>query len=402
MSAWYQKTITLKSKPRGFHLVTDEILSQFKEISEIQVGMCNVFIQHTSASLAVNESYDSSVREDMENIMNKIAPESNSYVHNDEGPDDMAEIEKKKKQQQEAASKIGSKYVKRGDLERMREEEYLRKQRELEAKRIAEKRKLAVEVEKVAPKKPKVETVVLTYDNITEDILTVRLRARSEPIKLFGEAFDQRLERLKEVESKEQRNVQVTFSNFMQARETDLADDLLLGKPVEEDVDKDANVDTTPISMELLREDRERTLALIPIYLKRVLRVWAQTLHQRPEEVKRATQGKLAAVLQSQTAEHLKPFFKDLKKARLPDDVIEKVVNIIYNLQLKEYMRANDSYMLLSIGIHERKEQAKVSTSKVAHAFNDEVRRKWIQGIKRIMTFTQTQWPPADVSKLMG
>ncbi|KAJ3312979.1 hypothetical protein HDV04_002461 [Boothiomyces sp. JEL0838] len=89
MSCWYQRLITLNAKPRGFHLVTDEILSQLKEISEVKMGMCNIFIQHTSASLAVNESYDSSVRVDMENIMNKIAPESDSYVHNDEGPDDM-------------------------------------------------------------------------------------------------------------------------------------------------------------------------------------------------------------------------------------------------------------------------------------------------------------------------
>lgn len=311
--------------------------------------------------------------------------------------------------------------MKRGDLERMREEEYLRKQREIEAKRIAEKRKLEKEVEKVAPKKPKVEKVVLTYDNITENILVTRLRARGQPIKLFGESFEQRLERLKEVESKEERHVQVTFANFMQAKEKDLTDEILLGKTMDENIDKDADVDTSPISVDLLKDDREKALYLIPIYLKRMLRIWAQVLQERPDEVKRSTEGKLAAVLQSQTADHLKPFFKDLKKGRLPEDVIEKVADIIYHLQIREYMRANDAYMLLSIGnaawpigvdsvgipvlivgIHERKEQEKLNTSKIAHAFNDEVQRKWIQGIKRIMTFTQNQWPPKDVSKLMG
>lgn len=87
--AWYQKLITLSPKRRGFHLVTDEILQQLPEIKQIEIGLMNIFIQHTSASLSINENAEPDVRADMETIFNKIVPEDNSYRHLDEGKDDM-------------------------------------------------------------------------------------------------------------------------------------------------------------------------------------------------------------------------------------------------------------------------------------------------------------------------
>jgi secondary thiamine-phosphate synthase enzyme len=89
MSRWYQTHITFQPRKRGMHLVTDEVLSQLKELRKFKVGMANFFLQHSSASLTINENYDSDVRRDMEMIMNRIAPESRDYYHNAEGPDDM-------------------------------------------------------------------------------------------------------------------------------------------------------------------------------------------------------------------------------------------------------------------------------------------------------------------------
>ena len=87
---WYQKEITLGSKRKGFHLVTDEILRQVPEIRDISKGMANIFIKHTSASLSINENADPTVRIDMETHFNKIAPENAPYYeHDTEGPDDM-------------------------------------------------------------------------------------------------------------------------------------------------------------------------------------------------------------------------------------------------------------------------------------------------------------------------
>lgn len=87
---WLQKNIQLKQKPRGFHLVTDEILSQLPELSAIDTGLAHFFLQHTSASLSINENADSSVRRDMEAHFNELAPElAPYYEHTYEGPDDM-------------------------------------------------------------------------------------------------------------------------------------------------------------------------------------------------------------------------------------------------------------------------------------------------------------------------
>ncbi|HKJ32748.1 MAG TPA: secondary thiamine-phosphate synthase enzyme YjbQ, partial [Balneolales bacterium] len=87
---WYQKKIRLKRRARGFHLITNEILDQFPEIQNIQTGLANIFIQHTSASLTINENADPTVREDFETYFTRAVPEDMSlYQHTLEGPDDM-------------------------------------------------------------------------------------------------------------------------------------------------------------------------------------------------------------------------------------------------------------------------------------------------------------------------
>jgi secondary thiamine-phosphate synthase enzyme len=87
---WLQKEIHLKQRPRGFHLITDEILQQLPELSRYRIGLLNVLIKHTSASLTINENADPSVRKDFERFFNHAVPENEPYyVHNDEGSDDM-------------------------------------------------------------------------------------------------------------------------------------------------------------------------------------------------------------------------------------------------------------------------------------------------------------------------
>ncbi|WP_369750731.1 secondary thiamine-phosphate synthase enzyme YjbQ [Pedobacter sp. BAL39] len=86
----YQQGLSLRERKRGFHLITDEVERAMPELREFQTGMCHVFIQHTSASLTVNENADPTVRKDFEMFFNKYVPENDAdYVHNDEGSDDM-------------------------------------------------------------------------------------------------------------------------------------------------------------------------------------------------------------------------------------------------------------------------------------------------------------------------
>jgi secondary thiamine-phosphate synthase enzyme len=86
---WYQKQIALAAKRRGFHLVTREIVEQLPELKSLNVGLLHVFIQHTSASLTINENADPDVRLDMEMAANHLVPESWPYLHTVEGRDDM-------------------------------------------------------------------------------------------------------------------------------------------------------------------------------------------------------------------------------------------------------------------------------------------------------------------------
>ena len=87
---WFQKTLTLRAFPRGFHLVTGEVVDELPELVSIRTGMLHLFIQHTSASLTINENADPTVRDDFESHFNKMVPENAPYYrHTTEGPDDM-------------------------------------------------------------------------------------------------------------------------------------------------------------------------------------------------------------------------------------------------------------------------------------------------------------------------
>lgn len=86
---WLQRSIDLKPRPRGFHLITDEVMAQLPELRQFHVGLLNLFLTHTSASLAINENADPNVRVDLESHFSRAVPESAPYVHDEEGEDDM-------------------------------------------------------------------------------------------------------------------------------------------------------------------------------------------------------------------------------------------------------------------------------------------------------------------------
>jgi len=90
--SWFQKTLTLPTKSRGSYLITDTITRDLPEIKNYKVGLLNLFIQHTSCALSLNENWDEDVREDMSDALDRIAPEDRKgelYRHSAEGADDM-------------------------------------------------------------------------------------------------------------------------------------------------------------------------------------------------------------------------------------------------------------------------------------------------------------------------
>jgi secondary thiamine-phosphate synthase enzyme len=87
---WIQCIIRLKPRPRGFHIVTNEVVSQLSELKEIEIGLLHLFIQHTSASLLINENASPDVRSDLDRQLQEIVPDGpHHYEHTAEGADDM-------------------------------------------------------------------------------------------------------------------------------------------------------------------------------------------------------------------------------------------------------------------------------------------------------------------------
>lgn len=299
--------------------------------------------------------------------------------------------------------------------------------------------------------------------NVSNDEAIRRLRAKGEPIRLFGESDKERRLRLRALELIEEKGGgalgQNDFRNALQSAESATALELLekrnaasKGKAEQArmealqkdaatvaavgDADKarqgDASGDTeapaegskTPsrqgvgmdslLDLNLIKTDIDRVYPIIYYTLKGLLQEWADTLAARPDEVKHTMQGKLAAATQVQSADYLKPLFKKLRKRALTPDVLMRIAEIVHYMQRRQYRTANDSYLQLSIGnapwpigvtmvgIHERSGREKIFSSNVAHVLNDEVSRKYIQSLKRLMTFAQTKYPPEDISMMMG
>lgn len=293
--------------------------------------------------------------------------------------------------------------------------------------------------------------------NVSNDEAVRRLRAKGEPIRLFGESDKERRLRLRALELIEEKGGGVLgqndFRNALQSAESATALELLekrnaanKGKTEQARLDSlrpDAATDATDgdgatplraspdaesskptvregvgmnsvLDVGLIKTDIDRVYPIIYYTLKGLLQEWADSLAARPDEVKHTMQGKLAAATQVQSADYLKPLFKKLRRRALTPDVLMRIAEIVHYVQKREYRHANDSYLQLSIGnapwpigvtmvgIHERSGREKIFSSNVAHVLNDEVSRKYIQSLKRLMTFAQSKYPPEDISMMMG
>jgi len=322
-----------------------------------------------------------------------------------------AEIATKRKALDDDGPARPSKYVRRGDLEKMRLEEERKK---AEAEREAAKPKAAPKQEANASPAPEAGTPKPDGYNISNEEAIRRLRAKGQPIRLFGESDKERRLRLRALELIEEKDGERESNqhDFKKALEEvergkeKAASDKSGGKPSDEAMEV--------LDLGLLKTDPNKLYPLIYFALKRLLKEWEAALDERPEQIKESSQGKVAAATQVQSAQYLKPFFKLLRSRNLPDDMLMRISEIVHHVQKRQYQKANDSYLRLSIGnaawpigvtmvgIHERSAREKISTDQIAHVLNDEVSRKYIQSLKRLITFAQTRHPPEDVSQLMG
>ncbi|KAI0709857.1 pre-mRNA splicing factor [Earliella scabrosa] len=338
-----------------------------------------------------------------------------------------------------------TKYIRRGELERLKEEqerkerEAQEEQRRLEREREErerEERRRAKEAAKASTSRRSTKSpypegseangspAPESTFNISNEETIRRLRAKGQPIRLFGESDKDRRLRLRALELIEEKDHERHGgqNDFKKALEdVENVERLMKDKQTQEAAEKEKgkkkeseSLVSEVLDLGLIKSDPDKLYPLIYHALKKALKEWEQWMDDRPEHVKRTTQGKLAAATQRQSAEYLKPLFKLLRARNLPPDMLARIAEIVHHMQKRQYQKANDSYLRLSIGnapwpigvtmvgIHERSAREKISADQVAHVLNDEVSRKYIQSLKRILTFAQTKYPPEDVTQLMG
>ncbi|KAH8822791.1 Prp18 domain-containing protein [Flagelloscypha sp. PMI_526] len=353
----------------------------------------------------------------------------------------LSEISTKRKALSEDISSRPTKYIRKGDLDRIqRQEEEAERQRKLaekeerrrqeDAERVAREAALLLKKEK-SGKKGKTkqgdaprgddtaesdETAKASF-NPPPDEITRRLRLKSQPIRLFGEDDKDRRIRLRALELMEERghHAPAGQNDFKKALDdVESVEKELMGNVSKPNAAAEKEREPELVDLDWIRSDKNKLHPAIYWAIKKRLKDWKEAMDARPMDVKQTTQGKFAAAMQAQSADSLKPLLKQLRTRTLADDMLPTLAEIVHYMQTRQYQKANDAYLRLSIGnaawpigvtmvgIHERSAREKISSDQVAHVFNDEVSRKYIQSIKRLLTFSQTKYPPDDRSQLMG
>uniref|UniRef100_A0A669P1S6 Pre-mRNA-splicing factor 18 n=1 Tax=Phasianus colchicus TaxID=9054 RepID=A0A669P1S6_PHACC len=303
----------------------------------------------------------------------------------------------RKRQQLEDKELVGGnkKYFKRSELAKKEEEAYFQRcgykvqQQEEEEKPLTSTNPV-LELELAEEKLP----MTLSRQEVIR-----RLRERGEPVRLFGETDYDAFQRLRKIEILAP-EVNKGLRNDLKAA-LDKIDQQYLNEIVggQEAGDDDSQND--------LKVHEENTTIE---ELEFLLGVWAKELNAREDYVKRGVQGKLNSATQKQTESYLRPLFRKLRKRTLPADIKESITDIIKFMLQREYVKANDAYLQMAIGnapwpigvtmvgIHARTGREKIFSKHVAHVLNDETQRKYIQGLKRLMTICQKHFP-TDPSK---
>ena len=216
------------------------------------------------------------------------------------------EIERKRKSYQEIKEKSKSKYLKRSDFI-------------VENHKEAETAVKSVNVPELAQ-----EAVIEeqpTTIQIEESLLRQRFRAKQQPVLLFGETYEQRIQRLEKVELEEQNHQ--SYAEKLQLAGKNMTEEILKGESGQ-DIDRETAlmnqimaIDTSGISIDLYKHDPDHCRYLIIIYFKKLLYEWDRMLHKKSNEEKQQQQWIIQSANQSQTAESMRPLFKQLKKGTL-------------------------------------------------------------------------------------
>ncbi|KAI1348308.1 hypothetical protein F5Y01DRAFT_292683 [Xylaria sp. FL0043] len=229
-------------------------------------------------------------------------------------------------------------------------------------------------------------------EDIPDDELTAKLRDLGEPAKLFGETHRARLKRYRRL------TTVITSGPIPTTLQL-----------VEE---KDMKVSADAIPQD--KAGRKYLFRQLASYFTMVLREWEAALAREREKQEDTFASKAAINAMVSSRANMVPLFRKFESGDLDDDLLKPVVEIVQAAQERRYVDANDGYLRLSIGkaawpigvtmvgIHERSAREKLHDGERGHVMGDEVTRKYLQSIKRCLTFAQVRWPPEDIRQLMG
>ncbi|KAF7557357.1 hypothetical protein G7046_g6052 [Stylonectria norvegica] len=295
----------------------------------------------------------------------------------------LAKAAAKRKREDDIAAEIVVREEKRRKL--AEESRKQREERELEEESVRRKRLGLPELVKAAGEDADVPAGV---EDIPEEELIEKLRTLGEPVALFAESHGAKLRRY--------RKLTTVMTKGPIPTTLVLVDE------------KDMKVDAT---VPKDKEGRKWLFRQLASYFTMVLTAYEQAMEAEKRET---SASKTAYNAMVQTRENMKPLFRKFEQGELDDSLLEPVVEIVKALQERRYVDANDGYLRLSIGkaawpigvtmvgIHERSAREKLHNGEKGHVMGDEVTRKYLQSIKRCLTFAQVRWPPNDVRQLMG
>ncbi len=228
--------------------------------------------------------------------------------------------------------------------------------------------------------------------DIPDEELTAKLRGLGEPAQLFGETRRARLRRY--------------------GRLTTVVTDGPIPTTLRLVDEEDMKVSADAMPRE--KTGRKYLFRQLASYFTMVLREWEAALAREREKQEDTFASKAAVNAMVSSRANMVPLFRKFESGDLDDDILKPVVEIVQAAQERRYVDANDGYLRLSIGkaawpigvtmvgIHERSAREKLHNGERGHVMGDEVTRKYLQSIKRCLTFAQVRWPPEDIRQLMG
>ncbi len=257
----------------------------------------------------------------------------------------------------------------------------------------------------------------------------LRLRALGEPIQLFGETDAARLERLSAASAA---SVAASATSAAAQLATDESLALKRGQLFNEALVYDVRTGTPKVqgmgaltmqgicAAHGIKVDADASVApttpehTVARHFRQVLRLWETTLALRGEAEAASVAGRREAARFTECRRHLEPLFAQLQARTTPVELLSAFEEIVEHMRRREYVAAHDAYIRCAIGnapwpmgvgvtgLHEGRGRQGVRDTKIAHVMNDETQRKYLQGVKRLLTFAQRVLPADAPSQMVG